>query len=415
MSRTFWIFGADPTNAVDSTEAFNAAANQINSSGRYKAVYAPTGSYRIDGQILIRNGQTFYGDGRASTVLIIDGAFSHTDSSVIFIQTVGTDNLEPGPTIRDMHLLFVQPQTSMGTSSQRANYKTLAAGGTVTTGIQYPWAISMAVNAGRTHLFNLTISGAWNGITTNGTSGIYWIDTVELGALNIGISIAEGQQSLDFAKWTNIEFWNFGLEVYTYVDGHTQAARIGGQNGLVASGISSFTASFLFTSEAGNCWADFTNLALDGDGATIEVDDIQWLHISNLYLTNSSSLINVGRPSVNVLGGFAVNITNWWSTSNSAYAHLNVAGTVDTQVSVVGGEALCFNRGVSAFQVSNGTLRLGYMKLKGLIQERLLRLWFNRHLAQEFSRWITWILTATGGPQVLACNLTPIMKVMFSV
>ena len=345
-------YGADPTNAADSTAAFNAAANAINASGRYKPVYVPSGSYRINGQIVLHNGQTMFGDGRGLSVLIIDDAFSHSATSVIFIQTIGPDNVDPGPTIRDLQILFVQPLSNPGGTSLRANYKTLTAGGTVATGIQYPWAISMADNAGRTHLRNLRISGAWNGITTNNTSGIYWIDTLELGALNIGITLGEGTSSLDFAVWNNIEWWNFGLDYYTYGDYQTQCVRIGGQNSFTATNMLVTGGQVIFTAEASNCWADINHIALDG--ATLEINAMQFMQITNLYTANSPG---TPRASVKITGGISIAIANWWSACDMPFAHLDINAPT-TEVSVVGGQFQCWHTATSAVWLPAGILRM---------------------------------------------------------
>jgi hypothetical protein len=345
-------YGADPGNGIDSTAAFNLAASQTNASGRHKAVYVPTGSYRIDGQINLTGGQALYGDSRGTSVLIVSQTFSPSATSVIYCTSGGID---PGPTIRDLGITFVQPPDQ----GSRANFKTLAAGGTAGaggSGIKYPWAISAGSDSFRIQVIRVRIGGAWDGITTNNHNAVYWLTDVEIGALDCGVSLGEGTPVLDFAHISGFHFWNFDLGASlwnVYNDGQTIAMRLGGQNGLDARGVGSFCGQIIFTPEASNGWFSFTNLGLDGDPATMQIYACQWINISNMY--SSSSPDGRGRPRVTVSGGISTTITNWFGSNQSPYQHLYVNGG---DVTLTNSYFMALNATASVALVNSGTLRL---------------------------------------------------------
>ena len=101
-------FGADPTGVADSSAAINAAAAVVASgdSPGFKAVYLPTGTYRVNHQINLTACQAFYGDSRGSSVLMVDQAFSPTHTAGIFITAAFFDT---GPVLRDFGITFAQP------------------------------------------------------------------------------------------------------------------------------------------------------------------------------------------------------------------------------------------------------------------------------------------------------------------
>jgi hypothetical protein len=64
-------YGADPTGVLDSTAAFNLAtrASEVWSEEiSLRAIYIPSGKYKLDGTVYVRLGQTLYGDGFGSYV-----------------------------------------------------------------------------------------------------------------------------------------------------------------------------------------------------------------------------------------------------------------------------------------------------------------------------------------------------------
>ena len=189
-------FGADPTGVRDSAPAINAAAAVVAAgSTRHKAVYLPTGTYRVNSQINLTACQTLCGDSRGSSVLLVDQAFDPAATAVIYL-TAAFYNF--GPVLRDLGIQFAQPQDQ----ASRANFKTLAAGGTSGpggTGIKYPWAIASGTSSMRCQIVRVQISGAWDGITTNNNNTLFFLEDVEIPALDCGLSLGEASGFRTFA------------------------------------------------------------------------------------------------------------------------------------------------------------------------------------------------------------------------
>jgi hypothetical protein len=350
--------GADPTGAVDSSDAINAAASQMGPAGHRRAVYLPTGNYRIDKQIRLTGGQALFGDAEGSSYLVISDSFDPTATAVILC----TDSVvDPGPTIRDLGLWFIQPTTV----TNRATFKTLASGGTSHeggTGVQYPWAIATAGNSGRIQVRNVVILAAWNGI--NADAACFWISGLKISAFNIGIAAGGTTAApvLDFTHVSDVEFWTFGLNTgplkNVYMDGTTIAMRLGAQNGFVAQNISCFASRLVCTSDALNSgWFSFTNLGMDAWQSTIDVAACAFLQIANLYCTGDTSGL---RPIINVASG-RVMINNWYATNSSPYPMLSNTGG---DVTVVGGYLTPFNGASDTINVAQtGSTRLSNLKI----------------------------------------------------
>ena len=176
-------FGAVGDTLTDDTAAFQAAIN----TG--KSVYVPTGQYRLSNAVAFPTpGQRIYGDGRTKSVFYIDNiSYSFNMSAVgVFVFTSG----EPGPSIRDVGIIFEQPDTAV-----RANLLT------------YPPAI-YAQSTPRFQLLNMKISRATTGIDMRGNSGGASIQGLEMSAFSLGINI---DGSLDTVRIDSLQFWPFDL------------------------------------------------------------------------------------------------------------------------------------------------------------------------------------------------------------
>jgi hypothetical protein len=319
-------FGADPTGVLDSSTAINAAAAVVGPNGRHKTVYLPTGTYRVNHQINLTASQGLVGDARGSSILYVDQSFSSTDTAVIFITAASYD---AGPVLRDFGITFAQPQDQ----GSRANFKTLAAGGTSGTGgtgVKYPWAIASGTASFRIQISRVRIGGAWDGITTNGNNTVFYLEDIEMSAFDCGISLGEGASGVyDFSHINNYHFWNFEIGstlMNVFADGQTIALRVGAQNGLNAHGICCLFGRVVFTSQASGGWFHITNLALDYYQSTLEVAAAAFLQITNMY---STSGVGATRPCIDITATTSatkVLIVNAMLASDTALPQLRVAG-----------------------------------------------------------------------------------------
>ena len=348
-------FGADPTYSKDSTAAFNAAASQMGPGGRNKAVYVPTGTYRVNGQITLTGAQVLYGDSRGSSILLIDQAFNPAATAVILL-TQPPGGLDSGPVIRDLGIAFVQPPTAL----TRAGFKTLAQGGTCGangTGIKYPWAIAAGAGSMRVQIVRVRIGGAWDGITSNNNNVVFYLEDLEIGALDCGISIGEGTGSLDTCHISSLHFWCFDLtysgQNSVFMDGQTIALRLGRVDGFDCRGFLSHCGRIILTSEATGGYI-FTHLFLDtlADIEAIGGSDTI-LQINNMTAGIISSL---SRPVV-AIGAGRAQIVNFVCNSNCSHPHLQVNGTADVTMTEI--NAWCWILNVPAVVVwDTATLRL---------------------------------------------------------
>lgn len=313
-------FGADPTGVFDSAPAINAAAAVLASgSTRHKAVYLPTGTYRVNSQINLTACQAFYGDSRGSSVLMVDQAFDPAATAVIYVTAASYD---AGPVLRDFGITFQQPQDQ----GSRANFKTLAAGGTSGpggTGVMYPPAIASGSESFRIQCIRLRIGGAWDGITTNGHNTVFWLDDIEMGALNCGVNMGDGPGVQDFCHINHYHFWTFEIGgtalQNVYYDGQVISLRVGRCDGLNITGFCSFAARLVFTGDGGYTGCHIANAMFDGDQATLEIlgTGIGHLWISNAYA--SAGVTGRIRPWLTMSGGGHVKIDNFYSHSSAAH------------------------------------------------------------------------------------------------
>jgi hypothetical protein len=206
----------------------------------------------------------------------------------------------------------------------------------------------------RVQIVRVRIGGAWDGISSNNHNAVVWLDDIEMGALDCGLSLGEGTGILDACHINGYHFWNFDLtyagQVAVMSDGQSIAARFGEVDGLDAKGFGALWGRVVFTAAAGNGWYAFTNLALD-TSATLEVAAVKWLHITNLYLTAGPGLL---RPLIEVDGG-SVQIANLYATGSQPQRLLSVRGG---DVTVTSFALVPYNTTVNAVFVDAGFLRL---------------------------------------------------------
>lgn len=347
-------FGADPTSGIDSSAAFNAAAAQIAPSGRPKSVYVPTGWYLINNQINLAAGQALYGDSRLNSVLLIDQRFSPSAASVIYL-TGGPS--AAGPLIHDLGISFAQPPTAL----TRAGFKTLAAGGTSGsggTGVAYPWAVAAGSGSMRVQIVRVMISGAWNGISSNNNNCVFYLEDIEMGALNVGLSLGETTGILDTTHINNYWFWPYGLTAAgpnaVFSDGQTTAVRFGRLDGLNAHGLGSFMGRIIFTSEAALGGAStISSLLLDTD-ATLEINTVRLLQITNLGTTAAGTAL---RPLIQAFSG-SVQISGLNVFGAPTGSTQNLISVNGADVSISGLKMTVYNNGGIPVFIDGGILRI---------------------------------------------------------
>jgi hypothetical protein len=350
-------YGADPSGVADSSAAINAAAAVIAADGtRHKAVYLPTGVYRVNHTITLTNAQALYGDSRGSSLIKVDDQFDTAAQAVILCKSGYYDQ---GPVIRDLGIWFVQPQDQ----SSRANFKTLAAGGTSAaggTGVKYPWAIlSQSESPTRVQVMRVRISGAWDGISS--ASNVLWLEDIEMGALDCGVSIGEVTGGVqDFCHISGYHFWNFDLggSLYPAVfgDGQTIAMRVGRVDGLNIRDFSSFGGRLVVTSQAaGFTSIHITNCFMDTDPATIEVNgDMLQFNISNMSGTAGTGRF---RPLVSIAAACNMHVTNLYSHSSSPFSDWLLTND-SANVTINGFRSLFYPTTLPWAEVRQGLLRI---------------------------------------------------------
>ncbi len=322
-------FGADPTGVADSSDAINAAAAQVSQASgpnpQHKSVYLPSGNYRVNSQINLTASQGLFGDTRGSSTLFVDDQFDPAADAVIMCTAQFRD---PGPVLRDFGITFIQPQDQ----GLRANFRTLAAGGTSHpggTGVKYPWAISATGGAFRVQVIRARITGAWDGITTNNNNMLYYLDDIEMSALHVGVSYGRGTAVLDFSHVIGFHYWSWDLggSVFdVYNDGENIAFLIGNPGGLNMTGLNIFCARIVVDDDTGrgDGALHITNCMMDTDASTIEVLGIGMNHffISNMYYSCGTVAV---RPFITVSGPCNLHIENFYSHSSSNHPILSLS------------------------------------------------------------------------------------------
>ena len=351
-------YGADPTGVADSAPAINAAAAQIASNGLNKAIYLPTGTYHVRSRINLTASQGMFGDTRGSTTITVSDDFDPAATSVIWCTSGFQD---AGPVLRDFSIVFAQPSDQ----ASRANFKTLAAGGTSGTGgtgVRYPWAIASGSGQYRIQIVRVRIGGAWDGITSNGFNAVFWIEDVEMGALDCGLSLGEGTGGgiQDWVHITDYHFWswNFSPAMYTgvYSDGNTIALRMGRVDGLLVSNFASHRGRLIVTPEAAGFSSVYmTNCSMDADQASIEINgDMAFFSVSNLSGAAGAAR---PRPFMQITSASHVMISNFYSHSTSNFGDILV-NNGNAIVSVTNFFADFHTTNVIWAEVRSGHLRL---------------------------------------------------------
>ena len=353
-------YGADPAGATDSSGAINTAA-AVTANGVRVNAYLPAGTYHVARQLNIGAGQCLYGDGRGNTTLTVDADFDPAAQGVISL----TGREQEGPCVRDLTISFAQP----GDQSARASFKTLAQGCTTGpggSGCKYPPALYIAT-ADRFRLANLLIKAAWSGIANapGNNLGGFWLDTIEMGALNVGLAVDNGK---DFCHIKGFHFWPFGiggnLFKGVYSDGNTYAAQIGECDGLSVIDFTTFSGRVALTSNFS--WGMFTNLMLDGHNSTLEVAANKWLQLQGVYTTgtatgaNTHCQIDIGAGNVRTI------ITNLFSVDSgggrTGSALCVAGGTVSLSGGIivpVGASTIAIRQTGGLLSVRGVTLQLG--------------------------------------------------------
>ena len=176
-------FGAVGDGVTDDRAAIQAA---IDTQLR---VYVPTGTYRLGSALgCYYPGQIISGDGRTKSVFLADDLnydFNLSDTGV-FVFTPS----EPGPTLRDIGIQFVQPVTS-----NRASL------------INYPPAI-YAQAVPRFTIQNCRITQGMTGIDMRLNSGGATIDGLEMSCYNYGVRI---DGALDTVRIMRLQYWPFEI------------------------------------------------------------------------------------------------------------------------------------------------------------------------------------------------------------
>jgi hypothetical protein len=176
-------FGAVGNGVADDRAAIQAA---IDTQLR---VYIPTGTYRLGSALgFYYPGQMISGDGRNKSVFLVDNlnySYNMNDTAVL----VFTVN-EPGPTLRDLGIQFVQPVTS-----NRASL------------LNYPPAI-YARAVPRFTIQNCRITQGMGGIDMRLNSGGATIDGLEMSCYNYGVQI---DGSLDTVRIMRLQYWPFEI------------------------------------------------------------------------------------------------------------------------------------------------------------------------------------------------------------
>lgn len=293
-----------------------------------RPIYVPTGTYPVCDAITLPNGVELFGDGRTQSILLAGPCFNKDALAVV---RLGTS--EPGATIRDLGVTFVQPS--------EANTRAAI--------IRYPPAI-YAQGAPRCRVRDVRITAAWDGVDARGNAGGCVFDTVEVGAFGHGLRL---DGALDFIGIRGWHAWPFGMSsggLYrVYADGEAIAAELGRVDGLSVDGFSTFRARFV-TLDRGehSAFGTISNLALDGDGATLEFNGGA-IGISSVYSTKTAVPT---VPAISVDGAHSsLTITNLeMRLSHSAPALLVRNG----QLRVVGGRILQDSVDGLALRVTGG-------------------------------------------------------------
>jgi len=176
-------FGAIGDGATDDRAAIQAA---IDTQMR---VYVPKGTYRLGSALnCYYQGQIIYGDGRNNSIFLVDDLNYDFNLAVTGVLVFAPG--EPGPTLRDLGIEFIQPVTS--------NRGSL---------INYPPAI-YAQAVPRFTIQDCRITQGMTGIDMRLNSGGATIDGMEMSCYNYGVRI---DGALDTVRIQRLQYWPFEI------------------------------------------------------------------------------------------------------------------------------------------------------------------------------------------------------------
>ena len=226
----------------------------------------------------------------------------------------------------------------------------------------YPPAIASGAGNMRVQIARVMVSGAWDGITSNGFNTVFWLDEIEMGALNCGLSLGDdGQGILDFCHIGSYHFWAFGITggaalMNVFYDGQPIAMRLGRVDGLAIRDFASFCGRLIVTANAvSQTRLHIATCMMDTDQATIAINGpMSHFHISNLYATASTNRL---APFVTVAAACPLNIANCKLTSASAMSEFLLTDN-GAQVNLTNFSAIFYATGTRWAEVQRGILRI---------------------------------------------------------
>lgn len=267
-------FGAVGDGATDDTAAIQAALN----TGKH--VLINEGTYLVTDQLTLgTTGQVIQGDGRAMSVIKVNGSFNLSASAVFNIIIK-----EPGPEFKDFAIKFYQPATSV-----RANL------------ITYPPAIlAEPTGTPRINFDCIRISNATVALDLRGNSGGCNINNCELSAYEYHIKM---DGCLDVMQISNTRCWPFDIDPTNYpifFDQQTVGINAGRVDGLLVVNTMFICGLHvnLYTDAAGNPgFGTFTNCEFDAyNGIKMQGG---FYSVSNSFFSNQVS----GFESIEITRG----------------------------------------------------------------------------------------------------------------
>jgi hypothetical protein len=357
--------GVDPTGATDSRAGLQ---NAIDSSGSAWLDIGP-GTYWIEDALTLPTGKHVYCAGRTVTVFLIKPSFNMSAAGAIKI-----NGPEPGATIENCGITFVQPTASVGTFVGNISGTTLTvssgtpptigdaiyavgipAGTTVVSGssptftvdhtvtfpsgtitslnrsalIHYPPAI-YAVGTPRFTLNNVRVSNAWECLNATGNTGgsVINVECNAFSNVNGGFHI---DGALDFISG-DLYCTVFGLtsvdpNFWLRLDQNTKCLELGRADGISIS-LKTFTASVNIT--AANTGAEFLNLKLDGGGSRLSgaLNSAAGIVQVNSGYAASGSFHRLPTFSFTGIGNVILNNFTMQNSSAVEMIHVGDAGSV---------------------------------------------------------------------------------------
>jgi hypothetical protein len=352
-------FGAKGDGVTDDTAAINAAL-AADASGIWHNVYLPPGVYRITNTITVNagrrpsdqrlTGQTLFGDNKTNTQILVDYSFNPSATSVIAL--VGNAYGSPG--VEKLGIFFAQPNVS-----SRSNFDTLANGaGTNGKGVMYPPAIDLT-NGNNCLVDSVWIGGAWIGIHAAWTmsNGVNRINNIDCGAFYRGLDFAGSVGIIDIGDY---HFFPWGIPGggtnAVYMDGGTYAAVFTDNQGATCTNFFSQNARLAILQGSNPIWGpnSFSNLQMDGNNATIEVNCPSALvQIVGGYSTGSATGSNTNAQLQIAAGTVKVSSHEFENNGQTGPASVSLTGG---DLELIGSRIVVYGTGYQALVQSGGVL-----------------------------------------------------------